>query len=88
VRTGAGVKQSDGGVSSRWFVRQRSTRGGEPEEEEEVGVKKNNLPPLPYLYPESRGRGRGGNVPLPRPFLIVPTTCGHVVGRRFQSPCH
>jgi hypothetical protein len=62
---GAGVKQSDGSVSSQWFVRQRGARGGEPEEEEEVGVKKNKLPPLPYLYPRSRGRGHGGSVPLP-----------------------
>jgi hypothetical protein len=65
------------------LVRQRSARGGEPEEEEEVGVKKNNLPPLPYLYPRSGGRGNGGSVPLPRPFLIMAATCGRVVGRRF-----
>jgi hypothetical protein len=36
-----------------------------------VRGKKEKLTPLPYLYPRSRGRGHGGSVPLPRPFLIV-----------------
>jgi hypothetical protein len=54
VRTGAGVKQSDGAVSSQWFVRRRSARREEPEEEDEVRGKKENLSCSPTY---TRGAG-------------------------------
>jgi hypothetical protein len=89
VRTSAGVKRSDGGVTSRWFVRRRSARREEPEEEDEVWGKKDKLPPLPYLYPRSRGHGRGSSAPLPRQFLGTAATCRHgaaVLNNRATGP--
>jgi hypothetical protein len=54
VRIGTGVKQSGSGASSRLFVRRKGARGGEPEEEEEVGVKRISYPRSP-IY--TRGVG-------------------------------
>jgi hypothetical protein len=54
-----------------------------PGKKRKWGVKKDKLPPLPYLYPRSRGRGHGGSAPLPRKLLGTDPTWGHDVGRQF-----
>jgi hypothetical protein len=69
--TGTGVKGNGGGAVLCALVWQRSARGGELEVGDEVRGKKDKLTLLPYLYPRSRGCGRGSSVPLPRPFLIM-----------------